>query len=458
MDIFRELRELWGNQKREEEEGVISVEPIAMVVPSALQDLLESITLESSASSSTIGRSGDRHSPSFKSSSSKVTPSDGEGARTGLGSPSATNIEESAPVVEEWENKTIGGKLDNIRKAPQSLPVGFRFRAALLHEVTDGAATIKGFKKLGEMNQLLAYVKKEGLVDLESLVTLKQLGVFGFVDIANLYSEARPIENKVLARCQDPMLSRKLKPCLWIPKSPIQPTVACSSNVLASLARNDTETGSASTSAFASSPRIAYLEDRQHAKGYIQQNDGHVAMLKLMDARELTESYKWLTTEKASLEDELEKALAEKESGVQATKDEAGLAKECAKRAEFKRDNALNELSSLRQRVAMGNQNLVHIEKALNKTKRVLRHRLDFLIGELAFFEVEEIDEQGKSLASLADTTVRLKWELNEDGVPIWPPSILEESEDLEGLPSFDAWVAEVPKIEAEPSSTPPTS
>ncbi|GLU05126.1 hypothetical protein SLE2022_222430 [Rubroshorea leprosula] len=61
---------------------------------------------------------------------------------------------------------------------------------------------------------------------------------------------------------------------------------------------------------------------------------------------------------------------------------------------------------------------------------KVVRHRADFPIGELAFFEGEEIDEEGKSLALPANTRVRLKWELNEEGLPVWPPSVIEEGED----------------------------
>ncbi|GKV11842.1 hypothetical protein SLEP1_g23061 [Rubroshorea leprosula] len=356
-----------------------------MVVPSALQDLPESITLESSANSSTTSRSGDHHSPSSKSSSSKGTPSDEEGARTGLGSPSTTNIEESAPMVEEWENKTIGGKLDNIRKAPQSLHASFRFKATLHHEVTDGAATIKGFKKLGEMR-------------------------------AHEDSDA---ENDML------LIRRQMSSGT----QPVHLVVARSSNVLVAPTHDGTEIESASTSASASSPRIVYpkvalFECEQGARGQA------VGSLKVVN----------------ELKEELDKALAEKASGIQATKDEAGLVEERDKKVEFKRDNALNELSSLRQWVAATNQNLVCIEEALKKTK------------SLAFFKGEEIDEQGKSLTSLAYTTMQLKWELNEDGVPTWPPFILEEREDLEGLPTFDAWVARVPKAEVEPFSTPSTS
>ncbi|GKV39831.1 hypothetical protein SLEP1_g47546 [Rubroshorea leprosula] len=38
-------------------------------------------------------------------------------------------------------------------------------------------------------NQLLEYAQREGLIDLEALVTSEQLAVFGFVDVTNLFSE-----------------------------------------------------------------------------------------------------------------------------------------------------------------------------------------------------------------------------------------------------------------------------
>ncbi|GLT57455.1 hypothetical protein SLA2020_304250 [Shorea laevis] len=86
---------------------------------------------------------------------------------------------------------------------------------------------------------------------------------------------------------------------------------------------------------------------------------------------------------------------------------------------------------------------------------KVLHHRPDFPIRELAFVDGEDLDEQGKSLAPSADTTMRLRWELNEEGIPVWPPRVLEEGEDPEGLSSFDSWVEGAPRAEPEPSSTP---
>ncbi|GKV48904.1 hypothetical protein SLEP1_g55691 [Rubroshorea leprosula] len=203
------------------------------------------------------------------------------------------------------------------------------------------------------------------------------------------------------------------------------------------------------------------------------------------------------------LREELEKAQAKKESVIQATKDEAGRAEDRAKRAESNREKALHELNSLKDRVAEADKHVAWAEASLEQSKKhhqhaicftwaqgaewlvgadmfqnvvaiaaayttmdiyneihgkVLRHRVDFPIGKLAFFEGEEMDDQGKSLAPPTDATVRLKWERNEEGVPMWPPSIVEEGEDTEGLPSFDAWVAEPFEVQVEPSSTPPTS
>ncbi|GKV36258.1 hypothetical protein SLEP1_g44407 [Rubroshorea leprosula] len=203
------------------------------------------------------------------------------------------------------------------------------------------------------------------------------------------------------------------------------------------------------------------------------------------------------------LKEELERGRAEKESGIQAAKDEAARAEERAKRAEDERDRAQTVLGSLRFQVAEADKNLNATKEALNALKasharsvgiaraqgaewlvgsstfqdavavasanmtteiyneihgKVLHHHPDFPIRELVFFDEEELDEQGKSLAPLADTTVRLRWDLNEESMPIWPPSVLEDGEDPAGLPLFDAWVEGAPVAEQEPSSTPPNS
>ncbi|GKV53119.1 hypothetical protein SLEP1_g59663 [Rubroshorea leprosula] len=292
--------------------------------------------------------------------------------------------------------------------------------------------------------------------------------------------------------------------------------------------------------------------DRLRAKGHVQQHGGHAALIKLMDAfsytvalfeceqgaraqnSELQHNCKQLASEKASLADEvnrlqssemanraasaesradelarkvtelreeLDRARAEKESGIQAAKDEAGRAEDRARKAEAERERTLHELSGLRERVSVADQHVAQAEASLERTKRlhqrdvcfaraqgaewlvgaemfqdavavaaantttdifnevrgkVLRVWADFPIGKLAFFEGEEINADGKSLTQPADTRVKLKWELNEEGLPVWPPSVVEEGEDMEGLPSFDAWVADPHDVPAEPSSTPP--
>ncbi|GKV01673.1 hypothetical protein SLEP1_g14212 [Rubroshorea leprosula] len=203
------------------------------------------------------------------------------------------------------------------------------------------------------------------------------------------------------------------------------------------------------------------------------------------------------------LTEELERARAERESGIQAAKDEAARVEDRAKKAEADRDHAQHELSSLRQQVTEADRNLAAAGESLNELKasharsiviaraqgaewlvglavfqdavavvsanvtteiyneirgKVLRHRPDFPIGELAFFDGEDLNDQGRSLTPLADATVRLRWDLNEEGVPVWPPSVLEDGEDPAGLSSFDAWVEGAPVVEQEPSSTPPNS
>ncbi|GKV15427.1 hypothetical protein SLEP1_g26223 [Rubroshorea leprosula] len=96
-----------------------------MIVSPELHDLPRTITPESNSSSSAGGGSGDHRSSTSNDSSTKETP--------------------------RWESKVISGRLDNLRKAPKTLPAGFRFRAALHHKVVDGPATVKWYKKLEEM-------------------------------------------------------------------------------------------------------------------------------------------------------------------------------------------------------------------------------------------------------------------------------------------------------------------
>ncbi|GKV19152.1 hypothetical protein SLEP1_g29445 [Rubroshorea leprosula] len=291
--------------------------------------------------------------------------------------------------------------------------------------------------------------------------------------------------------------------------------------------------------------------DRLRAKGHIQQHGGHAALIKLMDAfsytvalfeceqgaraqnNELQKSCKQLATEKANLTDEvsrlqssemadratsaesqadelarkidelkeeLVRARVERESGIQAAKEEADRAEDRAKRAEAEREKTLHDLNTMAERVSQADQHVARAEASLEECKRlhqrdlcfartqgaewlvgaemfqdavavasantttdifnevrgkVLRVRADFPIGELAFFEGEDINEEGRSLAQPADTQVKLKWELNEEGLPVWPPSVVEEGEDTEGLPSFDAWVASPHDVPAEAFSTP---
>ncbi|GKV05344.1 hypothetical protein SLEP1_g17369 [Rubroshorea leprosula] len=201
------------------------------------------------------------------------------------------------------------------------------------------------------------------------------------------------------------------------------------------------------------------------------------------------------------LKEKLQRAQVEKETGIQAAKEELSRAEERARKAESEKDSTLRELSALRERVSQADQHIARAEASLNSTKRLHQHdvcfaraqgaewlvgaemfqdavavasantttdifnkvrgkvlqaQADFPIGEMAFYEGKEIDGDGKSLAPPADTRVRLKWELNEEGLLVWPPAIVEEGEDTEGLPSFDAWVAGPQDVSVEPSSTPP--
>ncbi|GKV12597.1 hypothetical protein SLEP1_g23718 [Rubroshorea leprosula] len=161
-----------------------------------------------------------------------------------------------------------------------------------------------------------------------------------------------------------------------------------------------------------------------------------------------------LTNRNNELREELERARVERESGIQAAKEEAARVAE-ADRNLTAAGEALNELKASHARSVsiaraqgaewfLGSatfQDAVAVASANVTTEiyneirgKVLQHRPDFPIGELTFFDGEDLDEQGKSLAPLVDATVRLRWDLNEEGVP------------------------GAPVAEQEPSSTPPNS
>ncbi|GKU95363.1 hypothetical protein SLEP1_g8731 [Rubroshorea leprosula] len=534
----------------------MSIKPIVMIVPPELQDLPKTLTPESSASSSAHKGSGSHHSSPSKGLSLERTPSGGEGVEEGVSSPfpETVDMDVNVPVVAGWEGKTISGRLNNLRKAPQTLAVGFRFKANLHHEVVDSATSIKGYKRLEEIVRIYAvmceardtsksngvqiallvpveyhlnevrisndlaarlsgwrlghtymnyptlrpddlelkdritdYVGAEGLVDLEALITPEVLAVHGFVDVANLFSEgARSSTHRQMCFDERP---------------PVAPPHSSSQR----------ERGSCSVSQPHDERRVETIsaDSRRRARKDFDIEDdvpliqrrlnfgtqfGAVVHLTRALPRHMTQLSSEMANKAASaksradelankvnrLKEELEKAQAEKESGIQATMDEAICAVDHAKRAEADRDNALNELNAFRQRVAVADQNLAHAEEGLRNTKTSHQRYISiaqaqgakWLVGADMFKDVmavasmnttmeiyndgEEFNEEGKSLASPVDTIVRLRWELNEDGVPIWPPSVLEEGEDFKNLPRFDSWVGDAPKEEAEHSSTPP--
>ncbi|GKU87085.1 hypothetical protein SLEP1_g1536 [Rubroshorea leprosula] len=479
-------------------------------------------------------------------------------------------------------------------------------------------------------NQLLEYSQREGLIDLEALVTSEHLAMFGFVDVTNLFSEgdmssilecqrqqaqgsrgcasgsAQPRQTRFDERpppapqsrgsshrgsssssrpradhrveAAAPGARRRAREEIESEEDEVplarrrisggtQPAQAARPTTVRSLAAPPTTARAVvepvSTSASTSGPRIAYPEGFTYVRAECQP-----AMVQAMHSfvppadskrakafafsyavalseseqgartenNELSSKCKQLAAEKASLVDdvnrlqgsemanraaaaesradelanknnelreELERARAEKESGIQAAKDEAARVEERAKKAETDRDRAQHELSSLRHQVAEADRNLAAAVDVLNELKasharsvviaraqgvewfvgsaafqdavavasanvtteiyneirgKVLQHHPDFPIGELAFFDGEDLNEEGKSLAPFVDATVRLRWDLNEEGVPVWPPQVLEDGEDPTGLPSFDAWVEGAPVAEPEPSTTPPSS
>ncbi|GKU94464.1 hypothetical protein SLEP1_g7960 [Rubroshorea leprosula] len=109
------------------------------------QDVPETTASENSASSSASDNGDDHRGALPSSSSSEETPSREEGVGDVVSSIS------DRPLTGEWESTTIPGRLSNLRKAPKDLPAGFRFRAALHHEVADCTPSISGYKRLEEM-------------------------------------------------------------------------------------------------------------------------------------------------------------------------------------------------------------------------------------------------------------------------------------------------------------------
>ncbi|GKV49800.1 hypothetical protein SLEP1_g56530 [Rubroshorea leprosula] len=143
------------------------------------------------------------------------------------------------------------------------------------------------------------------------------------------------------------------------------------------------------------------------------------------------------------LKEELEKAQAKKESGIQqkVTKANQNLAraKEGLSKARSSHQCSISIARAQGAEWLVGSDMFPNVVAVafLNTTMeiyneirgKVLWHWPDLPIGELAFFEGKEMDKQ-----------------------------VLEEGEDLEGLPRFDSLEDEAPKVEAKPSSTPPFS
>ncbi|GKV15790.1 hypothetical protein SLEP1_g26541 [Rubroshorea leprosula] len=266
----------------------------------------------------------------------------------------------------------------------------------------------------------------------------------------------------------------------------------------------------APASSSASGPRIAYSESFSYVRTDCQAAMAFSYTVALFECDSKMANRAASTKSRADelarkvneLREELEKAQAEK-SGIQAAKEEAVRAEDRAKKAESDKEKAFYELNSLKDRVAKADQHVTRTEASLEQSKKhhqraiyfawaqgaewlvgadmfqdadavasantttdifneirgkVLRQLADFPISELAFFEGEEMDEQAKRLTPPADTQVKLKWELNEEGLLVWPPSVVEKGEDTVGLPNFDAWVANPQEVPAEPYSTPPSS
>ncbi|GKV46276.1 hypothetical protein SLEP1_g53269 [Rubroshorea leprosula] len=574
MASFHDAQEFRGNQGEDEEVDVISVEPIAMIVPPELQDSPRTTMPESSPSSSVGGGSESHRSSTSCDSPTEETPSGAEGVEeVGCNAP-VTSAAVEVAVFEGWESKVLSGQLDNLCKAPKTLPAGFKFKAVLHHEVADDAATVKGYKKLEEMvgdvckgggfqvtllvpavslhqryemltigdvelkNRLLNYVKARGLVDLEALVTPEQIALRGFVDVANLHSQGNVSELKAQGAKElglVPIVSPALTSGHLLHRGTALSTrvparhrgrVSSNEQSLCPQAQEGacgrtpmqrtTFHSSGGGQVLACSPPLLPLCDlpacpkRQFARLLRPHQPRRYAELCAPCRPAACKGARlaaWRTCcfNKANgcVQLHYRTLRVEKDTSIQAAKEELSHAEERARKAESEREKTLHELSALRERAFKADQHVARAEASLESTKRlhqrdicfaraqgaewlvgaemfqdavaiasantttdifnevqgmVLQVRADFPIGELAFFEGEEINAEGKSLAQPSDTWVRLRWELNEEGLPVWPPSVIEEGEDTEGLPSFEAWVANPHDVPVEPSSTPPSA
>ncbi|GKV34519.1 hypothetical protein SLEP1_g42889 [Rubroshorea leprosula] len=235
---------------------------------------------------------------------------------------------------------------------------------------------------------------------------------------------------------------------------------------------------------------------RYRAKNFVQQNGGSVAMLKLMDgaskkartrlqaayldegqvedkvnrlpssemANKVASTESWveeLANQVTDLKAELERAQAEKESRILAPQQEQWL-----KQRECFNDPltllAPKEWSGVEWLVESGAFQDVLVIASMNTTmqiyddvqEKVLKHRPYFPISELTFIEAESIDENGKSLLPPFEMAVRVGWNSNKDGVPIFPPVISKDGEDGDSLPSCKACIARAPDAKIEEAIT----
>ncbi|GKV04451.1 hypothetical protein SLEP1_g16603 [Rubroshorea leprosula] len=332
---------------------------------------------------------------------------------------------------------SLFGQLHNptlLKSSAASTPENLEFRAVLHHEVADGAATVKGYKKLEEMvrrfqiprtiliragtpNERACSVSRTGWVPvyvdhfdagvMSSLLERQRQraqgskgGAPGLAPNVNPALTSGHLLHRGAVRSTEVLARRRGRvPSRGLSRHPpaLGAAAARPAGVHQAPAREVAE--AAPTSSSVGGPRIAYPEgfsyartecqtamlqgmqnfvppaDRLRAKGHVQQHRGHAALIKLMDAfsytvalfeceqgaraqnHELQKSCKQLATEKASLTDEvsrlqssemadraasaesradelarkvdelkeeLVRAQVEKESGIQAAKEELG--------------------------------------------------------------------------------------------------------------------------------------
>ncbi|GKV37216.1 hypothetical protein SLEP1_g45273 [Rubroshorea leprosula] len=126
-------------------------------------------------------------------------------------------------------------------------------------------------------------------------------------------------------------------------------------------------------------------------------------------------------------------SLWEKESCLQGSK----MANQVAT-IESKVDELTNQMSKLKE----------ELEKALDKKESELD----------AFLEAAVIAIMNSTINIYNETTINVKWSINEENAPLFPPTLLDEGEECYPSIGYTNWVVRMPNLGARTSSFPLSS